>query len=102
MAAGAAPGSNVSPPFANLPFVVQHPDGQYYVSITALQFLQTLWSAITPQVLTVATLSASPTIGQRGFVGDSAVVAAGNFGEVVVGGGVNAVPVYYDGQWRIG
>jgi hypothetical protein len=41
--------------------------------------------------------------GVRGFITDSTVVAAGNFGAVVTGGGVNYVPAYYDGtNWRIG
>jgi hypothetical protein len=55
--------------------------------------------------LTVGTLSAAATAGagSRAFVTDSNVVAAGNFGNVVAGGGANGVPVYSDGtNWRIG
>lgn len=53
---------------------------------------------------TVATLPAvvSSQYGHA-FVTDSSVVAAGNFGNVVAGGGANIVPVYSDGtNWRIG
>jgi hypothetical protein len=54
-------------------------------------------------VTTVAGLPVATTAGIRGFVSDSNVVAAGNFGAVVVGGGANKVPVYADGAaWRIG
>ena len=59
-------------------------------------------NTITTITYTVASLP-SGTIGQRSFVTDSNVVAAGNFGNVVAGGGANGVPVYYDGaNWRIG
>lgn len=45
----------------------------------------------------------TPTACFRAFVNDSSVVAAGNFGAVVAGGGGNFVPVYADGvNWRIG
>ena len=45
----------------------------------------------------------SPVLGSRSFVSDSTVVATGNFGSIVVGGGVNAVPVWSDGSdWYIG
>lgn len=38
--------------------------------------------------------------GERAFVTDA---AAAIFGNVVVGGGANGVPVYYDGtNWRVG
>jgi len=41
--------------------------------------------------------------GARAFVSDSTVIGLGNFGEIVVGGGVNAVPVWSDGtNWYIG
>ena len=43
--------------------------------------------------------------GDRAFVNNSNVVAAGNFGNAVAAGGTNHVPVYYDGgtsTWRIG
>jgi hypothetical protein len=53
-------------------------------------------------VTTVAGLP-SPTTGRRRFVSDSTVVAAGNFGNAVAGGGANKVPVYADGSaWFIG
>lgn len=55
--------------------------------------------------LTVAGLAAAATAGAgaRAFVTDGSVVAAGNFGNVVAGGGANGVPVYSDGtNWRIG
>jgi hypothetical protein len=56
-------------------------------------------------VTPVAGLPASPTDGQRSFVTDSTVAAAGNFGAIVVGGGSNHVPVYYEAgtpAWRVG
>lgn len=54
------------------------------------------------KVLTVGTLG-SATAGGKALVSDSSVVAAGNFGAIVVGGGTNTVPVYADGtNWRIG
>jgi hypothetical protein len=55
-------------------------------------------------VLTVADLSSiGTTAGKRVFVNDSNLVAIGNFGEIVAGGGANTVPVYSDGSnWRIG
>jgi len=43
--------------------------------------------------------------GQRAFITDGSVVAAGNFGTVAAGGGANHVPVYWESggsQWRIG
>lgn len=64
------------------------------------------WRSVTgAMALTVATLPSAVTAlaGARSFVTDSSVVAAGNFGVTVVGGGVNSVPVYSDGtNWRIG
>lgn len=60
---------------------------------------------ILPAAVTVATLPAvgSVAVGCRGFVNDASVVAAGNFGTVVAGGGANKVPVFADGtDWRIG
>lgn len=43
------------------------------------------------------------TVGARGFITDSTVVAAGNFGAIITGGGANFVPAYFDGtNWRIG
>jgi len=54
-------------------------------------------------VSTVAGLPGTPSQGDRAFVTDSTVVAAGNFGNVVAGSGANFCPVYYDGtDWRIG
>ncbi len=46
-----------------------------------------------------------PTLvpGARSMITDSNLTAAGNFGEIAVGGGSNIVPVYSDGtDWRIG
>ena len=54
---------------------------------------------------TVAALPAAATAGAgaRAYVTDGSVVAAGNFGTIVAGGGANGVPVYSDGtNWRIG
>jgi hypothetical protein len=54
---------------------------------------------------TVATLPAAAAglKNAHAFVTDGSVVAAGNFGTVVAGGGANNVPVYCDGtNWRIG
>lgn len=54
---------------------------------------------------TVAQLGSAVTLGAgyTKFVTDSTVTASGNFGAIVAGGGVNAVPVYSDGtNWRIG
>lgn len=40
--------------------------------------------------------------GTQSFVTDSSVAHAGNSGNIVAGGGANALPVYYDGtNWRI-
>jgi hypothetical protein len=51
---------------------------------------------------TVATLPGAPTAGDRTHVTDGSVVAAGNFGTTVAGGGANIVPVFYDGtNWII-
>lgn len=50
--------------------------------------------------ITVASLPASPTMGQRNFVTDA---NATTFLSVVAGGGTNHVPVVYDGtHWVIG
>ena len=52
--------------------------------------------------LTVDTLP-FPVQRSRAFVNDSSVQAFGNFGLVVVGGGVDFVPVYANGiEWLIG
>jgi hypothetical protein len=62
--------------------------------------------AVFTGVTTVANLLATyPAFaGARAMVSDSSVVAAGNFGAAVAGGGVGAtVPVYHDGtNWKIG
>ena len=50
----------------------------------------------------VASLPAA-VAGLQTFVNDSSVVAAGNFGNIVAGGGANTVPVWGDGtNWLIG
>ena len=50
-----------------------------------------------------ANLPAATTAGQRAFISDANLVAAGNFGAIVSGSGGNTVPVYSDGSnWRIG
>ena len=50
---------------------------------------------------TVATLPTG-VIGRRTYVTDSTVVASGNFGATVIGGGANTVPLFYDGtNWII-
>lgn len=54
---------------------------------------------------TFSTLPSAITIGAgaREFITDANLVAAGNFGQVVGGGGSNSVPIYSDGtNWRIG
>jgi len=51
---------------------------------------------------TIASLG-SAIEGARAFANDANLVAAGNFGAIVSGGGANKVPVYGDGiNWRIG
>jgi len=50
------------------------------------------------------TVAGLPTgaAGMRAYVTDSTVVASGNFGATVVGGGANTVPVFHDGtNWII-
>ena len=55
-----------------------------------------------PAAVAVAALGAA-TATKRAFVNDSSIVAAGNFGNVVAGGGANFCPVWADGaNWRIG
>jgi len=52
-----------------------------------------------PAPVLVSSLSLSPSYG-RTLVSDS---TSTSFGSIVVGGGSNIVPVYYDGtSWRIG
>jgi hypothetical protein len=60
--------------------------------------------SVITSALTVATLPASPTAGERAFVTDSnAVSFTAGIGAVVASGGSTAVPVVYDGtSWRIG
>ena len=48
---------------------------------------------------TVATLPASPTVGQRDFVTDA---TACTFATAPTGGGAVGCPVYYDGAWKEG
>jgi hypothetical protein len=48
-------------------------------------------------------LATTAGAGSRAFITDGNLVAAGNFGAVVSGGGANNVPVYSDStNWRIG
>lgn len=57
-------------------------------------------NATQEDILTVATLPALPTQGDRAFVTDA---NATTFYSIVAGGGANFVPVFYDGSdWRIG
>jgi len=59
--------------------------------------------AITPCTVAQLAPPAGVGAGYKWFVSDSTVTASGNFGTIVAGGGVNAVPVYSDGtNWRIG
>jgi hypothetical protein len=45
----------------------------------------------------------TPRPGARAFVNDGNLVAAGNFGVEIGGGGANTVPVWSDGSdWYIG
>ena len=51
----------------------------------------------------LAQMPANLPLGTRGSITDSTVAAATNFGAVIVGGGINFVPAYYDSvAWRIG
>jgi hypothetical protein len=51
----------------------------------------------------LSSLPVAAAVGNRAFVTDSTVAAAGNFGAIVAGSGANSVPVYSDGaSWRIG
>ena len=54
---------------------------------------------------TFAKLPPNPTDGQRDYIIDGSVVAAGNFGTAAAGGGANRLPVYWDNgttTWRVG
>lgn len=100
----ANPQISVFPPVAQLPFVQSSPLG-LVLTPPALQMLQQMWAYVSPQVVTSSTLPGSPVPGQRAFVSDSTVGAAGNYGELVAGGGTDFVSVYYDPTalaWRIG
>jgi len=58
---------------------------------------------VTLSVVAFANLPAATTAGRKAFVSDGNLVASGNFGAVISGGGSNTVPVYSDGtNWRIG
>lgn len=94
--------ANISPPFANLPFV-NLVNGLYMLTVPAFQALQTLWAAVVPTPLTAATLPTNPSQGQNAFVTDSALSPIGNFGQPLAGGGANPTPVWFDGAiWRLG
>lgn len=59
---------------------------------------------VTPMVNTPVIFSdLSPTAGARAFISDGNLVAFGNFGAQVSGGGANTIPVWSDGtNWYIG
>lgn len=55
------------------------------------------------RVYTVSTLPSPPSGKMRAWVSDSAAAAPANFGALLMGGGANSVPVFFDGtNWRIG
>lgn len=60
--------------------------------------------SVITSALTVATLPAAPTAGERAFVTDSnAASFTAGIGTIVAAGGTTAVPVVWDGgAWRIG
>lgn len=70
-------------------------------TITAESVLATL---VTTQVLLFAALpAAAASQGLRAMISNANLVAVGNFGQTVTGGGANTVPVYSDGAvYRIG
>lgn len=70
-------------------------------TITAESVLATL---VTTQVLLFAALpAAAASQGLRAMISNANLVAVGNFGQTVAGGGANTVPVYSDGAvYRIG
>lgn len=79
--------------------------------VTNLQNLVLAVNALTAQlkvsfgVNSVYTVANLPVSGQpaRAFVSNSTVVASGNFGAAVVGGGTHTVPVFFDNaSWKIG
>jgi hypothetical protein len=54
-------------------------------------------------VVAFSSLPAATTTGLRAFINDANLVAVGNFGAQVSGGGSNTVPVWSNGtNWRIG
>ena len=58
---------------------------------------------VTLSVVTFSNLPSAATAGRKAFVSDGNLVASGNFGSLINGGGSNIVPVYSDGtDWRIG
>ena len=68
-----------------------------------VRFFQQLAGVVEPT--TFGLLPSNPTDGETAFITDSSLVAAGNFGMIVTGGGTNHVPLYWDGgtnNWRIG
>lgn len=99
------------PSNTNTPLQPQQPAPGVQNVISNLQNLVTAVNALT-QMLTsqfgttsAYTVANLPTVkqGARAFVTDSTVVASGNFGAAVVGGGGYYVPVYYDNtSWKIG
>jgi hypothetical protein len=68
-------------------------------SISGFSSISTLVSLNTP----VAYSSLTAIAGLRAFINDANLVAAGNFGQQVSGGGANSTPVWSDGtNWYIG
>jgi hypothetical protein len=60
-------------------------------------------STLTFTTVFLSTLGVALFNGSRAMIKDSTVAAAGNFGAIAVGGGVNTVPVFSDGvNWLIG
>lgn len=60
-------------------------------------------STLTFITVSLSTLGVPLFSGARAMIKDSTVAASGNFGAIVVGGGVNTVPVFFDGlNWLIG
>lgn len=54
-------------------------------------------------VVVFSALPSATTAGQRAFISNANLSAAGNFGAIVGGSGSNTVPVWSDGtNWRIG
>jgi hypothetical protein len=104
-------GLNVSLDYGNVHMQL-HPDGNLELTgsiitsgstgnITGANVIQA--TTFISNVVPVSSLPAPTAIGATAFVNDSSVVASGNFGAIVAGGGGNVVPVYCDGiNWRIG